>query len=73
MGDRRGPMKRRMMETGGGFEIGPPPQAFMMLEVGCQCPLTVKCSFKMIFGGWRLEIYITIYKLILFFNLPLFF
>lgn len=59
MGDRRGPMKRRMMETGGGFEIGPPPQAFMMLEVGCHCPLTVQCSFKMIFGGWRLQIYNT--------------
>ena len=33
MGDRRGPMKRRMLEAGAGFEIGPPPQAFMMLQV----------------------------------------
>jgi hypothetical protein len=40
IGERRGPMerKRRMMETGVGFEIGPPPaQAFMMLqEENCQ-------------------------------------
>ena len=64
MGDRRGPMKRRMMETGGGFEIGPPPQAFMMLEVGFPLTIYFKCYSGD--GDWRYKIH----KQIGFFNWP---